>query len=102
MLSNVFNNMFNTCSSYGKDVYNYCKPLVSKTAEIAQKCFKSMGQLALGFCLGTAATACYMIFGTAAPAGYSLDLGAVAVCAVAMGIFVGVSMAVSFWKGETV
>lgn len=102
MFLKVLNNVCNTCSNYGKDVYTYCKPLVSKTAEIAQKCFKSLGQLALGFCMGTAVTACYMIFGTSAPAGYTLDLGAVAVCAVAMGIFLGVNMAISSWKGETV
>jgi hypothetical protein len=96
MVLRVFNNAYTECSSCCDRVIEFSKPIANKIAEIAKNCFNSIGQFALGFCIGTAATVCYIIFQTP-PMGYSLNFTALAVCAVAGGIFVGLGMAVSSW-----
>ncbi|MCE2982309.1 MAG: hypothetical protein LW832_01965 [Parachlamydia sp.] len=101
MVLQVFNNIYTNCSSYGNRTIEFSKPIVNKIAEMAKQCFKSIGQFALGFCIGTAATTCYTIF-QSPPMGYSLDLYKLAVSSVAGGIFVGIGMAVKSWRGEAV
>jgi hypothetical protein len=101
MTLQIFNNIYTTLSCYSNKATEFSKPIANKIAEIAKKCFNSIGHFALGFCLGALAATCYIIFKTP-PVGYVLDLEALPFHAVTGGICMGAFMAHRSWKREAV
>lgn len=99
MISQVFNNTCNTYYNFGCKTADFAKSIANKIGEIANKIFSAIAQFAVGFCLGAAATSCYILFQPPHLA-HSADLKALSLYALLGGMFIGIGKAVSSWRGE--
>lgn len=94
----ITNKIYDTCHDFSYAVLSAVKPVVNKTIEVSKRVFDLIGQFVLGFCIGTMAGMCYMLFSGSRQMGYSFNPAEAAICAVALGILIGIGMAVESWR----